>query len=181
MRLPADNTFTLACHADCPVKNVKYTPKEFTLGTLVTSFTPLIASAPPTPCSSQAQSLATCAFDGSLGIKTGCCSIACSEQMKQVCGLDYLDKDFITQQYYPGVLAVSTWRGICCIVDCFRQKGPIFWLEQPMGWPTGTTIVCISYPSAKWLARHSCHRSHSPAQKRFPALLEVKFMIMAVS
>jgi hypothetical protein len=31
------------------------------------------------------QGLATCAFDGSLEVKQGCCSTDCATQMKQVC------------------------------------------------------------------------------------------------
>jgi hypothetical protein len=37
-----------------------------------------------TPLHVQVQGLATCAFDGSLEVKQGCCSTACAEQMKQV-------------------------------------------------------------------------------------------------
>ncbi|WIA38423.1 hypothetical protein OEZ86_001749 [Tetradesmus obliquus] len=69
---------------DCPIPVVKYTKEEYSTGALISTFSPLIISGPPSPCSAQVQGLATCAFDGSLEVKQGCCSTACSEQMKQI-------------------------------------------------------------------------------------------------
>jgi hypothetical protein len=70
--------------ADCPIPNVKYTREEYSTSALISTFSPLVTSGPPSPCTAQVQGLATCAFDGSLEVKQGCCSTACSEQMKQV-------------------------------------------------------------------------------------------------
>ncbi|KAF6256606.1 hypothetical protein COO60DRAFT_1657258 [Scenedesmus sp. NREL 46B-D3] len=68
----------------CPVPVVKYSREEYSTSALISTFSPLISQGPPSPCSAQVQGLATCAFDGSLEVKQGCCSIGCSEQMKQI-------------------------------------------------------------------------------------------------
>jgi hypothetical protein len=62
---------------------------------VISTFAPLVAGSEgpadgggvSAACSSQAIQLSTCLFDGSLLVKSGCCSAKCAELLKGVCGL----------------------------------------------------------------------------------------------
>lgn len=68
----------------CPIPIAQYPPSVFSTDTLVTVFAPLAQQIPRQECAEQSLSLAVCAFDGSLGVETGCCTSACSAAMSQV-------------------------------------------------------------------------------------------------
>jgi len=77
-------TYCSGCAAGCPIPNVPYPPEQYKTDNLITVFAPLAQQIPRQDCVQQATSLAVCAFDGSLGIKSGCCSTECATQMAQV-------------------------------------------------------------------------------------------------
>jgi hypothetical protein len=70
--------------AGCPVPNVEWPPEQYSLTTLVSLFVPLLPSITRADCQQQAGSLASCAFDGSLAVKSGCCSSECATNMRKV-------------------------------------------------------------------------------------------------
>jgi hypothetical protein len=70
--------------ADCPIPTVLYPPEQYSTASLITIFAPLPAKIPRQECREQATNLAVCALDGSLGVKSGCCSTSCSAAMAQV-------------------------------------------------------------------------------------------------
>eukprot|EP00877_Chromochloris_zofingiensis_P005778 jgi/Chrzof1/15200/Cz09g31120.t1 len=61
-----------------------YTEEEFTVDQLISTITPLLAELPSGPCTENAANLAPCAFDGSMSIKTGCCSKTCAAQLQML-------------------------------------------------------------------------------------------------
>ncbi|KAF8061982.1 hypothetical protein HT031_004242 [Scenedesmus sp. PABB004] len=76
--------------SDCPVPNVPWPPEQLNTSGLVSALAPLVSAAPPSACSAQATSLATCAFDGTLGVQRGCCSAACAAEMRKLAAQDCL-------------------------------------------------------------------------------------------
>jgi hypothetical protein len=68
---------------DCPVPQQGYAEGRVTLNTLALAFMPLLSATPPGQCSAQASELPTCADDGSLAVRVGCCSTACAAKMRQ--------------------------------------------------------------------------------------------------
>lgn len=84
------------CAAGCPIPNVPYPPEQYQTDTLVTVFAPLAQQIKRQECVQQATSLAVCAFDGSLGIKSGCCSTECATQMAQVSNRPAMKRQHIT-------------------------------------------------------------------------------------
>jgi hypothetical protein len=67
-------------HSNCPGTSRAVLNRESYL-----IFAPLSAKITRQACRVQATSLAVCALDGSLGVKSGCCSTSCSAAMAQVC------------------------------------------------------------------------------------------------
>lgn len=77
---------------NCPIPIVNYTDEQFTTNRLVEIFTPLVLSGPRTNCSQRAQSMAVCAFDGTMKMESGCCSRVCANTMRPLQELGCVDE-----------------------------------------------------------------------------------------